>query len=333
MRILFILKKNETYSFTHYCRRSSGLWNSTRYIVESLSARGVHAHIVEVNDNNDIDRELTLHRPDIVVIEALWVVPEKFDILMQLHPNVQTWSVHMHSHMPFLALEGIAMDWLKLYAERGIKIIANSPPSYFAYRCIFAEDQVVYLPNVYISHPQKVHFKDKEHIDIACFGAVRPLKNQLLQALCAIKFARDKGKKLNFHINGSRVETGGDPVLKNLLYLFHREDNADLILHDWHEPEDLIKVLSHFDMGMQVSLTETFNVVTADYVTAGLPVVVSKEIKWVSNWCNAEDDDPNNIMKVMHRVWHGNLLVKRNQSLLLRYSEKAQEMWHKWINE
>lgn len=153
-KILFILKKNEIYGSTLiYTRRSSGLFNSTRFIIEAMRARGVDAHIIEVKDNNDIDREVTKFRPDVVVIEALWVVPDKFPVLRDLHPGVE-WFVHLHSDMPFLAIEGIAMDWIIRCACMGIGIIANSMESYDALLPIVPEGMLSYLPNVYLSHPR-----------------------------------------------------------------------------------------------------------------------------------------------------------------------------------
>ena len=66
--ILFILKKREGY-WGNYSL-SSGLLNSCAFVVEMLNRHGVAAHLVEVHDNNDIDREVTKHRPHHVVIEA-----------------------------------------------------------------------------------------------------------------------------------------------------------------------------------------------------------------------------------------------------------------------
>lgn len=334
MRILFICKKNETYGFVTLHRRSSGLFNSTRFIVEGLAARGVHAHIVEVQDNNYIDREVSAFKPDLVVLEALWVVPSKFDVLKRLHPRVK-WYLHLHSHMPFLALEGIAMRWIEQYQEEGVGVITNSTESWEALRAAFPE--VKYLPNVYISHPRSPKFMwGKPAIDIGCFGAMRPLKNHLLQALSAIQFANEKKRRLNFHINGSRVETGGAPVLKNLVQLFEDQEKIHghkLIQHDWNEPEDFLNILQGMDIGMQVSLTETFNVVTADYVTAGIPIVVSKEVKWASSWNKALDNSLPDIVDKMHRVWRNKLLVRWNQRLLLWHSKTAQELWYRFVKK
>jgi hypothetical protein len=316
-----------------YARRSSGLYNSTQFIVQSLNARGAQASIVEVVDNNSIDREVTNFQPDVVVIEALWVVPDKFDILKQLHPKVK-WFVHLHSNMPFLALEGIAMQWILDCSSRDVKFIANSIESYDALKPILEPSHLVYLPNVYISVPlaPKVVDDNNPTIDIGCFGALRPLKNQLLQALAAIQFAQEMGKSLRFHVNATRLETGGQPVLKNLIQLFERIENAELVQEAWYDPADFLNLLQqNIDLGMQVSLTETFNVVTADYVTAGLPVVVSDEVKWAGALSKANVHDIEDIVKAMHRNWNKQDLVALNQQMLQNYSSDAQTLWFSWL--
>jgi glycosyltransferase involved in cell wall biosynthesis len=327
--VLFICKKNETYGFTSYTRRSSGLYNSTRFIAESLNENGVKAHIVEVIDNNDIDREVTKYKPDIVVIEALWVVPEKFPVLMELHPKVK-WCVHMHSGLPFLALEGIAMDWLQRYGTMGLTVIANSRDTFDAFKELVPKKQLFYLPNVYLSNPMKPIERCQylDTINVGCFGAIRPMKNHLLQAIAAIKFAKERGLYLRFNINGSRVEVGGEPVLKNLRQLFDGQMNAELIEWAWHEPHDFIERLHQtIDLGMQVSMTETFNVVCADYVTAGIPVVCSKEVGWMSMWNKAEEDSVEDVVNRMGHVLDKKWLIRWNQRNLKQFSRWAQLMW------
>lgn len=328
--VLFICKKNEIYGGLSYCRRSSGLWNSARYTVEALNHAGVLADLVEVTDNNDIDAVVTKFKPDKVVIEALWVVPEKFDVLMNLHPKVQ-WFIHMHSNIPFLALEGIAMSWLAGSAYRGVKVIANSKEAFEALKPLI-ESKLIWLPNCYETrHRPSVEKSPGRVLDVACFGAIRPLKNQLIQALAALKYARSEKKRLRFHINATRCETGGDPILKNLIQLFSINcRDADLVCHPWYEPEDLKKVLRDMDIGMQVSLSETFNVVTADYVSAGLPVAVSDEVSWVSKYSTCNPSDINSIVDCMDTAWRWRILIHWNQYLLNRFADHAADEWVHW---
>lgn len=338
MRILFILKKNNCYGFSTYTKKSSGLFNSVHFVVEELNKKGFDASLVEVVDNNDIDREVTRFKPDIVIIEALWVVPEKFKVLKKLHPRVK-WFVHLHSHIPFLALEGIAIKWLEQYVHEKVGIIANSQEAFEALDIVLSHKghnkHLFYLPNVYVRKQKDVvQEKDVPYINVACFGAIRPMKNHLMQAIAAIEFARQRDKALHFQINFSRVETGGAPVLANLRELFRKTNGTTLIELPWMEPHDLIHYLhKHVDVGMQVSLSETFNVVTADYVTAGLPVVVSDEVPWVSRFSTAKADSVESIVNKLHFAYDHRTLVSLNQFLLRNYAKRALKLWIHFLKD
>ena len=97
-KVLFILKKRKS-SHANYSVVSSGLLNSATFVSSMLNKNGIESHLVEVIDNNCIDREVTKYRPTHVIIEALWVVPSKFEVLTRLHPNVQ-WIIRLHSGIP-----------------------------------------------------------------------------------------------------------------------------------------------------------------------------------------------------------------------------------------
>ena len=98
-RILFVLKKREDFQQNPL---STGLFNSANFVNEMLVRNGIESEIVVVDDNNGIDRQVAKFRPDIVIIEAVWVVPEKFAVLQRLHPKVQ-WVVRIHSDIPFMS--------------------------------------------------------------------------------------------------------------------------------------------------------------------------------------------------------------------------------------
>lgn len=157
-RILFILKKRELNPDSPYGEwnspyarnLSTGLFNSVMFI-KAMYDRHIRkdtVKVVQVQDNNFIDREVNLFKPDIVVIEALWVVPEKFDVLHRLHPKVD-WVIRLHSETPFLAQEGIAMDWLHNYIIRPrVHIGANSLRIKAELEHLLKR-RVIYLPNYY----------------------------------------------------------------------------------------------------------------------------------------------------------------------------------------
>jgi len=152
MKILFILKKRKSsggegnYSSPSFF--SSGLFNSANFINEMLQSKGVQSHIVEVVDNNFIDREVYLHKPDIVIIEALWVVPEKFEVLKKLHPKVK-WVVRLHSHIPFIANEGEAIEWIKKYNEIDNVYVSSNYHLFIEGMNPLLSKKIIYLPNYY----------------------------------------------------------------------------------------------------------------------------------------------------------------------------------------
>lgn len=332
MRVLFILKKRSSYGIkTPYL--TSGLHNSVSFTVTALRRLGVHAYIVDVVDGNDIDREIVRHRADIVIIEALWVTPEKLHENQRLHPNV-SFYVHLHSHLPFLAGEGMAMKWLRQYVDIGIKIIANSRPAYEALLSILNCKQLIYLENVYLFKEKDVCHRHDRTLHVGCFGAIRPLKNQLLQALAAIKYAHEKKMFLYFHMNTTRVESSGQSVLKNLKQLFIDTPHAVLVETPWLEPEEFLRYLrSNIDIGLQVSLSETFNVVSADCVAVGLPIVVSREVSWTSFLSKADTDSIDSIVEHMNFAIKNKWLVSINQWLLRRHGRRAARAWYKFIHQ
>lgn len=284
-RILFIVKQRFIEDSSGYSQTiSSGLVNSATFVVDMLNANGVEAKIVQVVDNNCIDREVTLYKPTHVAVEALWVIPEKFEILTKLHPNVK-WIIRVHSESPFLANEGQAYDWLFQYANlyENVYVSANSTRMQSELEHLL-DVNVPYLPNYYPvdMNNTKVYTGTNGEVNVGCFGAIRPLKNHLIQAIGAIKFADSIGAKLKFHVNSNRFEDKGEPVLKNLRALFNNNENHELVEVGWMNHEDFVKVCASMDIGMQISFTETYNIVSADLVNLNVPMVVSDEVPWAS---------------------------------------------------
>lgn len=350
-KVLFILKHRESSSgpiegsYENGTEFSSGLWNSARFVFQMLQGEGIHTKIVQVIDNNCIDREVHIYRPTHVVIEALWVVPEKFGILQALHPDVK-WIIRGHSELPFLAGEGIAIDWLCRYVQyKNVYLAFNSKRATHDIRNLIAEvrpewsaselaERVLYLPNYYPHHERfRPDRQDNGYLDVACFGAIRPLKNQLIQAMAAIEYAKIVGKLLRFHINGTRPEQGGNENLKNLRALF-RHTRHILVEHPWMDHTQFRQLLTTMDIGLQVSFTETFNIVSADMVCAGLPIVVSNEVTWVNQWCKADPNSREDITDKMIKVmdWRLRAALKiLNMRNLKSTCNMARVKWLHWL--
>lgn len=340
IKVLFVCKKRQdSYGISY------GLINSCKFLCNILTSLGVKAKVVSVVDNNAIDNEVYKYKPTHVFIEALWVVPSKFEVLLPRYPNVQ-WYVRLHSNTSFLANEGIAIEWLNGYEKvaatyGNLNIAPNSEKLvtdlFLSLRMVTQYAPNVYMPPEYDAEKLKIDPPEvdrSEHvINIGCFGAVRPMKNHLLQAMAAMAFANKHNKELHFHINATRVEQQGQPVLKNLRNLFKGQFH-ELIEHPWMDHHQFWKLVRKMDLGMQVSLTETFNIVAADLAYNHIPVIGSKEIPWLSMFYKANPTNIKSIIRTLDFAYWGQKygLQHMNYWGIQKYNYDSIKAWKKLLD-
>lgn len=303
-KVLILIKKSEIKDEYLYC--PTGLYNSANFVKNALKKYfGIEAKVQTVIDGNSIDKAVHDYKPTHVILEAIWVTPDKIKELVKLHHR-KHWIIRIHSKTPFLANEGNAIDWIKQFGwiahrYKNLQIAFNAKETYKEFRELGIKD-TVYLPNFYIPSPEahkKIEspiFDDPTGIHIGCFGAIRPMKNQLIQAVSAIEFAKSIHKKLYFHINGERLEQGGNSVLKNIIALFNGTEN-ELIKWPWLAHGEFVSLIKNMDLGMQVSMSESFNIVTADFVNNNVPIVVSEAVDWMPWFTRADAGEMKSIVK------------------------------------
>lgn len=346
-KVLFILKRREDFNAKkhNHVGLSTGLYNSASFVHQMLLDLDIPSALEVAIDNNCIDRLVNQHQPSHVIIEALWVVPQKFAVLQKLHPMV-TWIIRLHSEMPFMAGEGMAMDWLGDYSRfSNILIGINAPRMLGEIRLYLGhlnnwsqaetKRRVIYMPNFYPQeHVTKSVDRDKSVIDVGCFGAVRLLKNHVVQAFAAIQFAENNNKRLRFHINAGRIEMQGQPVLNNLKGMFQQIHGLghELVNHTWVPRQEFLKICADMDVGMQASLSETFNIVGADLISQGVPVVGTKEIPWLPGVVCADPTSSQDIAKKLQLAYdHPESIVEKSQFSLNAYTSEVKEIWHKYF--
>lgn len=347
--VLFILKKREEMDETGKKKIiETGLYNSATYLNTVLNKMDINSNIELAIDNNCIDRLVTKHIPKYVIIEALWVVPSKFGILCRLHPKVK-WIIRFHSEMPFLACEGMATQWIIKYCLFPNLILGiNSSRLLREVRFIvklknnFSEEdvnkKVVYLPNFYPIDTQIEYNLDKEvdldTINICSFGAIRPLKNQLIQATSAIEFANKIGKKLRYHINSTRHESNGISVYNNIKALFVElnDERYTLVEHSWKNREDFLVLCSKMDIGLQVSFSETFNIVGCDLLSQNVPVIFSNDIPWSNTKYNANPTDSIDIVDKLFLTYNNYIdNVEENVKSLKEFTNETINVWVQFL--
>jgi hypothetical protein len=353
-RSLFLLKRRHDYTdnpdYFASPQIATGMYNSAKFVVDELTNAGREAKLELCVDANSIDKIVTDYKPTHVFIEGLWVTPAKFQELMKIgrHKNIQ-WFSRIHSEIPFIATEGSAFEWIPQYLKIGVKVAPNAPRAHeqvkWLAKTIFAQTMdksaaqsmadtmVPYLPNCYPVNFQDFPLKNlnsnKEHIDIACFGAFRPMKNHLQQAFIAMKYAEMQNKKLRFHVN-SRKDQGGDGPAKNTKNLLEAA-GCEFVAHGWEDRETFLSTLGEMDLLMQLSMSETFNIVAADATLVGRPIIVSKEI----NWAYPAYADPNSVGDSLQKLdlimSNKPFFINSNRAGLNIYASAARRRWLNFI--
>lgn len=331
MKILFLVKLTSEYGSSTMPSKA-GLRNSARFVIDAINKfPGVEAVLEQCVDGNSIDKFLHHFKPQICVIEAIWASPVKMQELIDKYPHIR-FVVRVHSKTPFLAMEGSAIEYIKAYEKLGVIVSFNSVDTGSDFAQIGIQN--TYLPNIY---PEIKHYgchegeKRRTFYRIGCFGAIRPLKNQLAQAVAAIMFAESKKASVHFYINSTRIEQRGEGVLKNIRALFAGTRHK-LVEVEWLDHTDFVQLIGKMDACMQVSFTETFNIVTADCIAAHVPVVVSKEIHWL-NCRKANPTSESQIADVLdYVIKHKVHLVEDNIQDLHTYNHVAILTWFRFLN-
>ena len=129
---------------------------------------------------------------------------------------------------------------------------------------------------------------------------------------------------------------GSNSILKNLRLLFENMETHVLIEHEWYPHEQFISMLKSMDIGMQVSFSETFNIVGADMCHVGLPIITSKEVLWSPSFVHADPTETKDILVNMKKVWRfrkTTIPSRLCQYYLNTYSRTSLKQWLTAIKE
>jgi hypothetical protein len=328
-KVLFILK-DRLYSPS---KSSYGLINSANHIATYLESIGYECKVVTVLDSNFIDKEVHQYRPDIVIIEALWVTAEKFKELFRRHRHTQ-WIVRIHSDMGYLSAESQALKLLNDYIKLDRLTIALNNKEFTEALSGAMGFSFTYLPNI-ITHiePEEDYSDEKYFIKVGCFGALRLLKNHCFQAICAMQAADELGKKLYFHVTANLV-VKNDPILANLKELF-RNDPHELVVHNWMPNNRFMALIKRMDIGMQLSFTESFNIVTSDFINNNKLILVSEAIRWMPKRLQTSTTDYKEVVRKLvslYRNRNSGFLKGLAREALHDYNVEAVREWKHFLH-
>ena len=88
------------------------------------------------------------------------------------------------------------------------------------------------------------------------------------------------------------------------------------------------------DIGMQVTLSETFNIVGADFISQGVPIIGSSEIPRLTLGAQANPVDSYDIFEKLLEVNRNpQTNVTNNQVALLDYVGRTKKIWLEYFRE
>lgn len=352
-KALFILKTRDPYGsdydqefdyssgYSAPAQGSSGMSVACQLIADMLIANGREAVLVTISNPEDLYSVLTTAGSVTdVFIEGLWLDPDMLaDLVTTFHPV--KWNIHLHSEVPFLATEGVAMDFVVRSLACGAWVIANGARAHaslawLAERAVGIPEgnrsHTAYLPNVYETDfwPQVTTPVAAGELHIGSFGALRVLKNQLQQAFIALRLAESMGLKLVFHVN-EKPESQGGAISQNLDALFAALPQHELVKHPWVDREDFLDELLGVDMVFQLSMSETFNIVAADATLVGKPVLASDEIEWLYPIYGDPHDQEQALLAATTIISIPGLVVQGSRQGLLAYTAGAERRWLEYL--
>lgn len=284
----------------------------------------VHVHIDKPEDASNF---LKKNKVKAVIFEAL-NFPYQF--INQLRDSFGFKAyVHLHSKFPFLGCEPVSHKYIREYQKNKIPVIFNHADSF---NC-FDTSKNILLENIYTSEmkPAKIFDFSKGVINVGCHGSLRHFKNIPIQAISAVKFAKENNLKLNFHINQSRHDGDGSAVITALKSIV-RDENKIIYCKYMNHPNFKEYIEKELDLGMQVSISETFNLVSADYISSGVNVVGSDQIDWLSDKSKSSYSDINSIINSMHTCFSSNpTILNHNQYNLIEKNKNSVSQWKQFL--
>jgi len=265
-----------------------------------LRHRGIDTVVFPVRDNIDIvtsiDHYNETHEKRLthVVISAPWVSIHDMKSLIENFSDIE-FVVLSHSNVGFLQADPYGTELFRRYAElskthKNFKVGGNCIKFAEWFKTAYKE-QCICLPNIYpVERIRGKIWKGTTPIKIGAFGAIRPEKNFMTAAAAAVAIQSILEEPVELHMS-----TGGDGCQSTTLPAIEQMTDGikgfTLVRHDWNNWDEFIKLVAQMDLMIQPSFTESFNMVTADGVSVGVPSVVSPVIFWAPDFWKVDSDD------------------------------------------
>jgi len=302
-----------------------------------LRKHGIRTTLYSVKTPEQIAEDLRRDGPyKFAIIEAPWIPTEILQSLVDEFPRTE-FLLRCHSQPAFLQADTNGMRLVReaLYLQEtttNFRVSGNSDRFCEWIRRAYGSE-CLELPNLYDLHRETRRHRVVPHvgpIKIGSFGATRMLKLHPTAASAALIVARNRGVDLSFFLNVGRDDQGGQ-IIRVIREMFKNIPWAKLVEIPWMPWPQFRHQIAAMDACIQVSATETFNIVTADAIAEGIPSAVGPSIGWVPRHWQTQIDDPSAIARTVELLLDDRYAPEEGCKALTEYNESGVIEWKKTL--
>ncbi len=312
-----------------------GLGVSALNTAKVLKRHGLSVNVLAINCVDDLDRYLTAH-PAVthVVISAAWIPVLDLGNVVIKHPEVE-FAANVHSNVGFLQADANGVELLRRYVHLARELlnfrVGGNSLKFVDWLSEAYTVMGTFLPNLYDLDSTVMQNKPLYNggtLRIGAFGASRPLKNFMTAAGACISIAKQLRVPVEFWMSGGRQEGGGS-IQRAIEAMLRGQPLVTLKILNWAAWPEFLDFIETLHLMMQVSYTESFNMVTADGIARGVPSVVSEAIDWVPSRWISHMDDPLDVARAGRNLITDPHAVADGVNSLERHNQNG---FHSWLD-
>ncbi len=260
----------------------SGVVVSVRHLENTLRNAGISADVCYYSSDIELVKMIAGSNYACINLHALSYTDDTLNRILKIHDNV---VVSIHSTLCNLQTEGDALERLIRYGNgtyRNLRFTCPSLCETVGFNEFF-RNEYLYLPNTfsYKCDDERLESSIRERAErrtkkISLFSAYRPFKNMITQAAAVEMLSSILDVELHLIDTQSK-----SPIYKNLIKLTQMRD-VPVIVHPQTDNYSCFVQEGDFDLGMQVSLSETFSYVAFEHMIQGIPVLGSDSVPFSS---------------------------------------------------
>lgn len=314
--------------------RNAGIWVD---VTTATSAKQLEERIGEINEAALEAGHLQLSH---VVVSAPWIGSREFHTMISRNPQIN-FACISHSNVAFLHADANGVALLRAYLHlqqewHNFTVGANSRKF-----CDWAHRTYGYrltlLPNLYNLRQtdgrnlrSRPSYSDGAVLRIGNFGAMRILKNNMTAAAAALEIHARLGGDTEFWLSLGRAR-GAHGVINAIDQMAKGVRGFTVKYDTWETWPEFTATVRHMNILLQPSFTESFNMVSADGVSQGVPSVVSDAIEWAPDNWKACPDDALDIANKAVSLLYDPAAASEGWQALEQHNQTGLRSWLKWF--